>query len=66
MLTMAVTSKHLTPSLLSREFQKIGRPDLPLFIYHMKPRFRDRIAQQLTRLKIPNLHILEEDEEISI
>ena len=66
MLSMAVMSKHLTPELLEREFRKIGRPDLPLFIYHMKPRFRDRISRQLARLGIPNLHILEEGEEISI
>lgn len=66
MLDLAITSKHLTPSLLAQEFQKIGRPDLPLFIYHMKPRFRDRISSQLAQLGIPHLHILEEGEEISI
>jgi len=66
MLSLAITSKHLTPALLAKEFQKIGRPDLPLFIYHMKPRFRDRITSQLNRLNIPNLHILKEGEEISL
>lgn len=66
MLKMAVTSRHLTPGLLAGEFKKIGRPDLPLYIYHMKPRFRDRISSQLGRLKIPNLHIVQEGDEITL
>ncbi|MEJ2232252.1 MAG: MBL fold metallo-hydrolase, partial [Nitrospirales bacterium] len=34
MLDLAVRSKHLTPSLLAREFKKIGKPDIPLYVYH--------------------------------
>jgi len=63
---LARASKHLTPALFGREFQKIGRPDLPVYVYHLKPRFRQNIQQQLARLKIPHLTVLEEGQEIHI
>jgi ribonuclease BN (tRNA processing enzyme) len=63
---LARASKHLTPALLAEEFRKIGRPDLPLYIYHMKPRFRRKIQQQLMDLKIANLHILEEGDVVQL
>ncbi len=63
---LARASKHLTPSLLAREFQKIGRADLPVYVYHLKPRFREDIVRQLARLKIPHLAVLEEGQEIII
>ncbi len=63
---LARASKHLTPSLFAREFQKMGRPDLPVYAYHLKPRFRQDIKRQLARLKIPNLTVLEEGQEIVI
>lgn len=63
---IAVVSKHLTPSLLNQEFQKLEQPELPVFAYHLKPAFRDRIAQQLSDLGIRNLHILQEEEEINL
>lgn len=62
----AVLTKHLTPSLLMQEFKKLERPELPVFAYHLKPRFRDRVAQQLSRLGIRHLHVLQEEEEINI
>ncbi len=66
MSDLALASKHLTPSLMKKEFQKIGKPELPVYVYHLKPQFRDRIATQLRQLNIPNLHILLEGQEIEI
>ena len=63
---LALASKHLTPTLLQQEFQKIGKPDLPLYVYHLKPQFRERITAQLKGLHIPNLHILTEGQEIDL
>jgi len=63
---LAQESKHLTPKLLEQEFTKIGRPDLPLYVFHMKPQFRERIAEQLQDLAIPNLTILQEGQEINL
>jgi ribonuclease BN (tRNA processing enzyme) len=62
---LARASKHLTPALLGEEFHKIGKPTLPVFVYHMKPRFRERIQRELADLKIPNLRVLEEGEEVN-
>ncbi len=64
MIEMAVRSKHLTPSLLAQEFKKIGNPDLPLYVYHMKPSFRDQIMQEISQLALPNVTILQEGLEI--
>ena len=66
MSDLALVSRHLTPSLLQKEFQKIGKPDLPVYVYHLKPQFRDQIVLQLSRLDIPNLHLLNEGQEIEI
>ena len=63
---LALVSKHLTPTLFARQFQKIGRPDLPVYAYHLKPPFRERIVKQLTGLGIETLTILEEGQEIEI
>ncbi len=66
MRDLAFASRHLTPSLMHREFQKIGKPDLPVYVYHLKPQFRDNITAQLNKLGIPNLHVLAEGQEIVI
>jgi ribonuclease BN (tRNA processing enzyme) len=66
MADLAQASLHLTPSLLAQEFQKIGKPELPVYVYHLKPRFRDDIARQLSRLGIPHLTVLQEGQEIVI
>lgn len=63
---LARVSKHLTPSSFAREFKKIGRPDLPVYVYHLKPRFRNEIRRQLARCGVANLTILEEGQEFSI
>ncbi len=59
-------SFHLTPELFSREFEKIGCPDLPVYAYHLKPRYRETIAEELGRLGIPNLEVLEEGQELTV
>jgi ribonuclease BN (tRNA processing enzyme) len=55
---LALSSKHLTPKLLLQEFSKIGKPNLPLYIYHMKPRYLEKIRQEFKQLKIKNLKVL--------
>ena len=63
---LAAVSKHLTPALFAREFQKIGRPDLPVYVYHLKPRFREEITKQLAQHKIRDLTVLEEGQEVVV
>ncbi|MGH7166298.1 MAG: MBL fold metallo-hydrolase, partial [Nitrospiraceae bacterium] len=66
MTELARASKHLTPASFAREFRKIGRPDLPVYVYHLKPRVREQIQRELARLTIKNLTVLEEGQEIVI
>jgi ribonuclease BN (tRNA processing enzyme) len=57
---LAVKSKHLTPALLLQEFSKIEKPRLPLYIYHMKPRYLEAIRRELKKLKIKKMIILKD------
>jgi ribonuclease BN (tRNA processing enzyme) len=57
---LAKASKHLTPSLLSQEFSKIGKLHLPLFIYHMKPRYLKTIQKELKNLGLKKLVMLKD------
>lgn len=63
---LARISKHLTPELVGRELRKLGRPDLPVYIYHLKPRFRQEIIGELAQLKIRRLTVLEEGQEVQV
>lgn len=63
---LARISKHLTPSLLAEEFRKIGRADIAVYAYHLKPVYRDQILRELKELSLPQLNVLEEGQTISI
>jgi len=66
MMDIAIQSKHLTPTLLAKEFRKIGKPDLPLYVYHMKPTVREAIIQEIAQLDIAHVTVLEEGQEIEL
>lgn len=66
MADAARLSKHLTPSLFQREFEKMGRPEVKAFAYHLKPRYRDALMRELTALPIASLTVLEEGQEITV
>jgi len=63
---LAKVSGHLTPEMLAREFVKIGRPDLPVYIYHLKPSYRSVIIAELKRLNLPNLSVLTEGQVVRL
>lgn len=56
----------MTPELFGREFRKIGRPDLPVYVFGMKPRVRQQIGRELDALGIAKLTMLRENQEIVI
>ncbi len=56
---IADVSGHLTPQSLETELAKLDR-DVPVYIYHLKPRFRAEILVELKRLRRRALHMLEE------
>jgi ribonuclease BN (tRNA processing enzyme) len=63
---LATISKHLTPRLLLKEFLKIKKPALPLYIYHMKPRYMEMIRRELKQLKIENLTVLKDGQILEL
>jgi ribonuclease BN (tRNA processing enzyme) len=63
---LARASKHLTPTLLAQEFKKLGRPDLALYVYHLKPAYKDQTVQELRALHIPTLRVIEEGQILTI
>lgn len=63
---LAQKTFHLTPSLLAGEYRKLGKEQLPVYAYHLKPRYRDEIIRELRSLSIPQLSILEEGQEIQV
>jgi glyoxylase-like metal-dependent hydrolase (beta-lactamase superfamily II) len=63
---LAKKSKHLTPALFHKEFQKLGRPDLPVYAYHMKPAFRAQIETQIRRLGIEQAAFLDEGQIVTL
>ena len=58
MESLAEASGHLTPSLLMRELERLGRPEVPVYIHHMKPLYVEAIARELSGLdhRIEMLH----------
>jgi ribonuclease BN (tRNA processing enzyme) len=62
---VARDSGHLTPRLLGQEFRKIGRPDIPLYIYHMKPQYLKPLEQEIRALSIPNITLLSDGQTLN-
>lgn len=63
---LAIISKHLTPHLLLQEFSKIRKPHLPLYVYHIKPRYLKTIRHELKQLKIENLTALKDGQLFNV
>lgn len=60
---LAAVSGHLTPASLRGELAKLGRDDLPIKIFHIKPLFLDEIVAELNALGDGRLQILSGGEE---
>ena len=56
---LAESSHHLTPQILRAELKNFRHSDCPIFIINLKPMYRARIVEQIERLKIENLEILQ-------
>lgn len=64
MTEFALATRHLTPSLLAAEMQKMATLPGRIFITHLKPFYRDAITRQLARLDHPAIIVLEDEMEI--
>jgi ribonuclease BN (tRNA processing enzyme) len=63
---LAQASGHLTPELLAKEFGKIGRPDIPVYVYHMKPQYLEQLRTEIRRLNIPNIQMLQDGQQLEV
>ena len=58
-------AKHMTPALIRREIDKLP-PDIPVWIFHVKPQFHEEIAEELSRLDGSRVSLLEQDRIYSL
>jgi len=66
MLELAMTSGHLTPSLLAAEIKKMPVIPKRIYITHLKPFYKDTIKKQLGDLNHTNIEVLEDGMVLSI
>lgn len=38
---------HLTPGMLTKELDKLDKPEVPVKIFHMKPQYLEEISAEL-------------------
>jgi cAMP phosphodiesterase len=57
---LAHISGHLTPRLLAEELAKVGRPEVPVFIFHMKPLYLEEIRKELGMMEAYRIEILQQ------
>ena len=61
---LALTTGHLTPSLLEREIEKMSPPPEKIFIMHLKPQFLNEIEMEIRALEHDNIEFLKDGEVI--
>jgi len=63
---LALASGHLTPALVGEEMAKLNRPDVPVWVFHMKPQFLEEILAELDALQGLQLRVLRGNEVITV
>ena len=49
---VALAADHLSPSLAAGEIRKLKNPDIPVYLFHMKPWFSEEIREELPLLGV--------------
>lgn len=57
--SVAYLSKHLTPSLLKKELAKLNQK-VPIYVYHMKPPYIEKIKRDVTRLGLAINYLIQD------
>lgn len=68
MKTLAYDSKHLTPEILKNQLKYLTRNNIQIFIYHLKPLYREQMIKEIKDLEIlaKGGKVLEEGDVIHI
>ena len=61
---LAEIAKHMTPDLIRHELDKLP-PNVPVWIFHIKPQFAEEVAEELGRLA-DRVVLLEQDRTYSL
>ncbi|HEV8614322.1 MAG TPA: 3',5'-cyclic-nucleotide phosphodiesterase [Methylomirabilota bacterium] len=62
---LAEIARHMTPARIQRELPKLP-PDVPVWIYHVKPQFAEEIGEELVRIGGGRVTMVEQDKTYSI
>jgi cAMP phosphodiesterase len=63
--SLADLAGHMTPDSIRRELDKLP-PDVPVWIYHVKPQFHEETAAELDRMSGGRIIVLEQDKTYSV
>ena len=58
-------AKHMTPALIRRELDKLP-PDVPVWIFHVKPQFYEEVRDELARIDSGRISIIEQDRTYTV
>ncbi len=61
---IAARSGHLTPETLAGELAKLDRPDVPVYVTHLKPAYRDEIIAELKEVRGYSLTLMNDGDVI--
>jgi len=61
---LADASKHLTPAMLRLEIEKFP-PEVPIYLYHMKPPSLGRLHTEVAALGNARVSILSDGDELT-
>jgi ribonuclease BN (tRNA processing enzyme) len=62
---LAGVAKHLTPPLFAAELRKL-RPAVPVYVLHLKARYRAELLGELAALKLPRVSVLEPGRPVDV
>lgn len=57
---LAIISGHLTPDMLEDGLVAAGSVDIPIYLSHMKPQYKDTLIEELDRVPRKNIHVLKD------
>lgn len=60
MTWLARLAKHFTPELIERELDRLP-PDVPVWVFHIKPQFREETMSELAEIDGRRIIVLEQD-----
>jgi ribonuclease BN (tRNA processing enzyme) len=58
LLDFANSCGHLVPLTLKSELQKLNDSYIPIFIFHLKPRYSEAIKKEIEEIGNPNITVL--------